>query len=231
MAVSVTSVGTAFTTTGATSITLTTTGAVPAGALLYVGGTDRATVNTTRTVSDSASNTYTRAAFTYFNNSFTQGCANIFYSENSSAVASGGTITYTCTASAVMTLAAAYATGIVSSSPLDVTGTAASSSTTVTGTSPAPSTSGNLVVAFSGIRTGVSTITPDGTPWVNTPGVIIPGAPSTVTAVAQYYVEAGTATEAYSVTSSTSQVWGLVFASFKAIPATALNGDFFLLFD
>jgi len=229
MAVSVTSVGTTFTTTAATTITLTTTGAVPAGALLYVGGADRATVNTTRTVSDSASNTYTRAAFTYYNSSFTQGSSQISYSENCSAVASGGTITYTCTASTVMSLAAAYATGILSSSSLDVTGTAAGSSTTVTGTSPTPSTSGNLVVAFCGIRTGVSTITPDGTPWVNTPGVIFPNTASTVSAVAQYYVEAGTATEAYLVTVSTSQVWGLVFASFKAVPAS--NSNFFRLFD
>lgn len=235
MAISVTSVtpsnGTAFTTTASTSLTITPSGAVPSGALLYVGGTDRGSSTGTRTVTDSASNSYTRAAFAYFNNSSTRGSAQVSYVENCAAVSTSGTITYTSPVSAQLAMAAAYATGIQTSSALDVTGTATGSSTSVSGTSPTPSVSGDLVVAFAGIRSGNTAITSDVSPWVDTPGQIYPNTVGAVSAVAQYYVEPATATEAYAATLAASQEWSLVFASFKATSAATVNSNFFLLFD
>jgi hypothetical protein len=158
------SLGSAQGSASASSVTLTTLAAIPAGALAVVGVVAGfGTAQTITGVSD-GTNTYTRAAGAVWD-ATGDFVVDIWYKENAAAVSSGATLTATFSAAAlggtnVPIICAAYATGIQSASSLDKTnsgkqepGTACASGTTGTLTQAK-----ELVIGFAGGSQNVTSI-------------------------------------------------------------------------
>lgn len=231
MAISVTAVGTTFTgTIAATTLALTLTASVPSGALIVfqVGNRSQSGADS---VADTSSNTYLAATSALMNNASTSGYNKIWYVQNATALSSGNTITYTLGSSSKASIGAIYATGIATSSALDVVGSLTGSSTSASSTSPTTTINGDLVIALVGFSTGVNTVTPDTTNgWTNTPGLNFPNASGSATTVGEYWVNSGTGTKTFATTSSGSAAWSIVFAAFKPSSSAVTNSNFLIMF-
>lgn len=119
---------------GLTTLTFTTTGAIPAGALVVVGAGDiTGTADPVSSISD-GTNSYSKAS----GGVAAAACeAEIWYVANAAAVSSGATltVTYSATLDTNCAYAAAfYVTGIVQSSPVDTAPAVTSTGTISTGT-------------------------------------------------------------------------------------------------
>ncbi len=149
MTISVTNLGTVGGTSPNPEV-LTLANSVGAGALIVVLINEASTTGATGTVTDTAGNTYTKAATKTNNNAAANGCGSIFYAWNVTALNVGNTITYTRnTAGKAVAMAALAAGGIQSSSnPLDLNTTPTfGSSTGGTGiSSGTPAVAGELFV-------------------------------------------------------------------------------------
>jgi hypothetical protein len=138
------SLGVAQGTGGSTSATMTTTAAIPAGALVVIGiMTGFAGSQTITSVSD-GTNTYTRAAGGVWDATGAFVC-DLWYKENASPVSSGATITANYSGTSVSgtnvpIFCAAYVTGVIGASSLDKT----SSGKQLPGTAYASGSSGTL---------------------------------------------------------------------------------------
>lgn len=116
-------IGSASTTAIVSSLALTTTQNVPAGALIVVtAGALFLASQTVTSVTDSAGNTYTHAVGTFANNML----GDMWYCQNALALASSSTITVNFSGSTLSTLygtvvGAAYCTGVVAASAIDKT--------------------------------------------------------------------------------------------------------------
>lgn len=170
MAISVTSLGSNTSTSGAT-VALSAL-SVPANVLIVVGTAELSTASSGGSCTDSNSDSYTSIVSAANNNVTTNGFGQVFYFSNNSATLSS--ITYTKqTSGSVAGLSALYATG-VAVSPLDsvVTAHATGSSATPSVTSGTPSVGGELFVGFISWRSGSATFTQDTTDgWSSTGGL------------------------------------------------------------
>jgi hypothetical protein len=205
-----TSLGTAYDDgTGPGTVVLTTTAAVPAGALICVlvcvGGSE----TSIGTLADSSLNSYVNAK------NASSVVAAIFYVKNATAMASGHSITYTIvTPGNAVAMSAFYVTGINTSAPLDtaVGATAFGVSSAATITSGTPAVAGELFVAMLTTGTAV-TITQDTTHgWASPPNES--DVPSSLKVAGGTQVNAGTGTKIYSPSISTSG-WSATVVGFK----------------
>lgn len=212
-------------TAGATTV-LTTTAAVPAGALLcvsYAVDGDGADANgEIQGITDSASNTYVVAQglSTGVTNSFVAG--GVYYAKNAAALASGSTITLDWTGTSTPTakaVSAFYATGIDTAAPLDVVGVANATSATPSVSTSATTTQADVltigVVATEGPST--DTFTQDAA-YGDIPvraGWDTGTATQAVTIAGGYFVETAAGTKTYNPTLGTSREWKAVIVTFK----------------
>jgi hypothetical protein len=131
---------------GATITVTVPAGGVPAGSLIFVAATDLATT-AGGSVVDTAGNTYTLISSVARNGAGANGFVRTYYAKNSTALASGNSITLTKvdgTARGAMT--ALYATGMNTSAPLDLAVTATGSSAAPSVASGAPAVAGELFI-------------------------------------------------------------------------------------
>lgn len=182
MAISVTNIGTANSTTagGATATITVPGGGVPAGALIGLVATETASTTAAGgTVTDTGLNTYTAQTPISLNGVTTNGFSQFFWVNNATTLISTNTIVYAKqTALGRATISAFYVTGLATSSVLD---SAVTASATGTGTSPSvtsgtPSVAGDLFVAIAGWSAVLSrTYTQDtGHGWAAPPTAVNP---------------------------------------------------------
>jgi hypothetical protein len=216
MAISVVSLGSTSSSTGAT-LTLTVT--VPAGALIFVAIHEK-TTTAGGTVGDGGTNSYTAINSANPNASTANGIGKNFYAWNAGAL-SAATLTYTKAGSGnSSSMSAFYATGIqTSADPLDAAVTATpttGSSTTPSVTSGTPGAAGELMVgAVAWLGATTDTFTEDGA-YATPPD----SAFSFNTGVGGgNLVNAGSAAKTYAPT-ITSHPWAAFIYGFKAAPLT-----------
>jgi len=218
------SIGTVQDKTAAATTVLTTTTAVPAGALIVVGIAYDGD-GTVGSVADSASNSFS----VNWGRSTGTGAADIAVymsaAYNATALSSGSSITVSWSAQpAAKAISAFYVTGIATSAAVDESGTA-------TGTSGTPSVSTNgATTQADEITIGLvasegpsgDTFTQDASPAygdipvrVGTSGA---GANSNVTLAGGYFIESAAGTKTYNPT-ITSRDWAAVVRTFKAAPS------------
>lgn len=167
MAFSINSIGTGSSTSGSSFAITVPVGGVPAGAIIAVAVSDRATTYGSQAVTDSAGNTYTRAASAIGSNVI----AAWYYAYNVSALTAGQTITITKSGTDRAAASAVYITGAASGNPLDsgATATAFSASTGQPSvTSGTPSTADCLMLAMDAVPGATATYTPDAN-WATPP--------------------------------------------------------------
>lgn len=114
-----TSIGTRRVGAGTTTVVLTTTASVPAGAMIFVlAATPNGDTVAISSCADSVGNTYT-AGTSYTPGGSTDGRIRPFWVPNATALGSGGTITVTCSGTGeVKYLSACYVTGADTTTPL-----------------------------------------------------------------------------------------------------------------
>lgn len=243
MAISVTSIGTALSTsTAGTTKAITLGASVPSGSLIVVGVNERNPSNYTGvygSIADTASNTYTRITQSSATTSSASSVLHsIWYVKNSTALSSSNTITFTASVSAYINLGAIYATGIDTTDPLDTTACAVSASpfgssttTSVSVTSGSPTVSGELFVYLVSFRGGVASPTLDTTNgWTNTPGALFPNVSGTITGAMGYQINSGAGTKTNTTSWSGGQYSGSSIAGFKEATGAVVNSDFFIMF-
>ena len=219
--ISVTSLGTATTTAGATTAITIGAGGVPAGALIVVEVGEATAFNPAGTLADTAGNVYFGQVTTSINpnGNTNNGVGVIFYAWNTAALVNTNTITYTKVVSAhAAVMSAFYATGIDLSIPIDVsvTASATGSSTTPSVTSGTPNDAGELFVAglVAVAFNGSSNFTQDsGHSWV-TPFVDLAVASANEIAGGNQVVS-GIATKIFAPTLTNSEAWGVTILGFK----------------
>jgi hypothetical protein len=230
MAISVTNLGTAFSPGPTSSVTLTLSAAVPAGSLIVLETSTRVPSGTD-SLADSSSNSYSTAVSAFMANLNTNGKTKIWYVPNASALSSGNTIVYTIGGSDRATIGAIYATGIATSSPLDVTSSSTGTGTSASAVSPTPTVSGGLVIALSGWASGTSAVTADTTNgWTNIPGAVTTSLAGSTNTVGEYWVNSGVATKTFATTCAASTAYAVLFAVFKPSVVAASYKNFFSLF-
>ncbi len=232
------SIGTTQNKTAGTTTVLTTTAAVPAGALIgiwYSVDGDGANANgEIESVTDSAGNTYV------VGEAVSQGTTNagvaggIYYAKNATSLASGSTITLNWTGAsspAAKSVSAFYVEGIDTTSPLDVIGTATGTSTTPSVSTSATTTQADVLTIGIVAREGPSgdTFTQDASPAYATPPVIVGtsggGATSNVTLAGGRFIESATGVKTYNPTLGTSRDWAAVIVTFKGAAAGGIALD------
>ena len=167
MALGINSIGTGRSTSGSSFAITVPVGGVPAGAIIAVAVSDRATTYGSQAVTDSAGNTYTRAASAIGSNVI----GAWYYAYNVSALAAGQTITITKSGTDRAAASAVYITGAASGNPLDsgATATAFSASTGQPSiTSGTPATADCLMLAMAAVPGATATYTPDAN-WATPP--------------------------------------------------------------
>ena len=214
------SIGTVQNKTGELTTTLTTTATVPTGALIVVCIAQDG-VGAGASLSDSVSNTYA-AANTAVN---TDGVwTSIWYSDNSTSLPSGGTITVDWGGGNEVgkAIAALYCEGIATTSALDKTGTAiGSDAAPLVSTSATTTQADELTIGVVGTE-GPSgdTFTQDASPAYATPPVRVGttggGAASNITLAGGHFIETTTGVKTYDPTLGTARDWAAVIATFKA---------------
>jgi hypothetical protein len=231
MAISVTNIGTGFSNATATTAAITVpAGGIPAGALIVVAVTENATIAAGGSIADS-SGTNSYSQITSAANA-TQGFGAIWYAANVAALVSGNTITYTRASSLLdCSISAFYATGILTTSPVDTgvtasAGPASSSSPSIT--SGIPAVSGELFVAMVSNNSVVSnvnvTFTQD-----TTHGWAVPFTESIATGASSYamldggnQVNAGSSAKIFNPTLSGAKSVAIMVVGFK--PAASVTG-------
>lgn len=205
------------------SLTMTTSGAIPAGSLALVFiEINKSTAISVSSVSD-GTNSYTLArTSTWDVNTFVT--YEIWYKANASAVGSGATITATLSATAGNTnlIAAAYVTGVLTSSPLDKVN---SGTTGCSGLSPNSGSTGTLTIAneivFGGTGGYVSPVTAavisvESSGFTQLHNVV--GSSTRFLNHTAYRIVNATTAQTYNPTvggSATASCFGTVIASFK----------------
>jgi hypothetical protein len=213
MAISVTGIGTNNVFTG-TTITLTGV-TVPSGSLIVAHVVESQTGNV-GSCADSVNTPYTEVTSVLINNSSSNGVLTSWYFANCGALSSQ-TITYTKgNSNKAATIAALYATGIATSSPLDsaATATAYGNSAAPTVTSGTPGTAGDLFIGVLGLVV-FKTITQDSN-WSTS-------FTAANTMQGGYRINAGTGTLSYAPTFSGSSSWAEMVFAFKANGGTNYN--------
>lgn len=224
MAATVTALGSASTTTGASGPTLALTlgTAVAAGSLIVVMVTegDNLTYSTGCSVSDTAGNTYTAISSANLANVTTAGFAQIFYAKNVTALSSGNAITVTKQdTNAALVVEAIAATGIDTASPLDtaVTQSATGLTASPSVTSGVGAQAGNLIVgAMAWQDTTAATATQPGGSW--TADANTKNASATTRgdgATIAHLVNTGATAQTYAPTLSASNRWTAFIVGFK----------------
>jgi len=240
------SIGTTADKTAGTTTVLTTTEAVPAGALIcvcYAVDGDGANANgEIESVTDSAGNTYV------VGEAVSQGTTNagvaggIYYAKNATSLASGSTITLNWTGAsspAAKSVSAFYVEGIDTTSPLDVIGTATGTSTTPSVSTSATTTQADVLTIGIVATEGPSgdTFTQDASPAYGTPPVRVGtsggSATTNVTLAGGHFVETATGVDGiaryyktYNPTLGTSRDWAAVIVTFKgAATSTPVSGS------
>lgn len=230
MAISVTNIGTANSTTagGATAVITVPGGGVPSGALIGLVATETASTTAVGgSVIDTDLNTYTAQTPISLNNVTTNGFNQFFWSNNVAALVSTNAITYTKqTTLGRATISAFYVTGLATSSVLDsaVTATATGTGPSPSVTSGTPGASGELFVAVAGWGAFLSrTFTQDTTHnWTAPPTAV--NASGTVAGLGGgTQVNAGTSTIQFTPTIGNSgTVWAAQIFGFKAASASTV---------
>lgn len=167
MAFSVNNIGTGGSTSGASFTITVPAGGIPAGALIAVAVSDRATAYGTQAVTDSAGNTYTRGVSAIGSNVI----GAWYYAYNVSALSAGQTITVTKSGSDNCAASAVYVTGMASGDPMDSAGSASAflaSSGQPSVTSGTPSTADCLLLAMDAVPGATATYTADSN-WATPP--------------------------------------------------------------
>lgn len=154
MAISVTNIGTGSSAGGTATVGIAVpAGGVPTGALICVASNETSSATAAGSVADTK-NTYSTA--TSGGNASNLAFGGMYYAANASALTSSNTLTYTKNNSSNTGVCSAfYATGVLTTSPLDTAVTAAGSTgatTSPTVTSGTPSLSGELFVAICAYR-------------------------------------------------------------------------------
>lgn len=236
MAVSVTDLGTAGSTSSAT---LTIPATVPSGATLIVCIADRNATIGSQAVSDPVNGSYSLITSKL---SGTNDLGSIYYFPNSNSLSSQN-ITIHTAASSSCAVTAFYATGLATS-PLDSSVTASNSATSggsITITSGTPSQSGDLIVAMTSFNPGsgsTSSLISQAAGWSNPPdlaGSSIPAASGTDRWVyGGTMINSGTGTETWTPTvSGTINGWASIVVGFKAAgsppPSSVFTPDLLLL--
>lgn len=228
MAISVTNLGTGSGANDASTATLTTSGAVPAGAVIFVCGTANAGVSAS-SVGDGGSNTYTKQVSN-------TGVGALYTCPPLRAqLASSSTITFTWSAGNngwSRAMSAAYATGIASGTADQTASAEATSSSSESATTSALTQTGELAIGVMGYQNGAETsitVTDGGTgTWtsLNTENVAnATGVTNTACHMAYQVLSAATATT-YTATPSTSANSGLaalIATFYAAYPITDLG--------
>ena len=223
------SIGTTSNKTAATTVDLTTTAAVPAGALIVVCiALDNGWISggiLLDSITDTASNSYAEAVKREIGGASGDGVASaIWYSKNSAALASGSTITvdwYTSNNPTVKSISAFYCEGIDTTDPLHEIGTAIGTSSTPSVSTAAATTQADvLTIGIVGTEgSSGDTFTQDASPAygdvpvrVGTSGA---SATSNITLAGGHFIETATGVKTYNPTLGTSRDWAAVIATFK----------------
>lgn len=223
------SIGTTSNKTAATTVDLTTTAAVPAGALIVVCiALDNGWISggiLLDSITDTASNSYAEAVKREIGGASGDGVASaIWYSKNSAALASGSTITvdwYTGNNPTVKSISAFYCEGIDTTAPLHEIGTAIGTSSTPSVSTAAATTQADVLTVGIVATEGPSsdTFTQDASPaYGNIPvrvGTSGGSAVSNITLSGGYFIESATGVKTYNPTLGTSRDWAAVIATFK----------------
>jgi hypothetical protein len=218
-AITVTSINTATGGASITSLALSVPGTVAAGNLVIVPV--QSGQNGNGTVSDTQSNSYTLLTSVHPDNTGTSGTTQLFYSSITTRLTSSDTITYSTGGSRTSIAASAcYATGIATSSPVDVgvTKTATGngghmSPASVTGAGSA-SQSGELWVGVLGVASAVTYTNSGSGTWATTPAA---ASGSTETVGGGSQVNAGTTALTYTATLSSAAAWALIIVAFAPV--------------
>jgi hypothetical protein len=233
------SIGTTQNKTAESATVLTTSAAVPAGALIVVcyGVDAPGSSNATGigSVSDSASNAYEFADATSPGGTDGWPAGGIYYAKNAAALASGSTITLDwlgSSAPVAKAISAFYCTGIDTTAPLDVIGVAAGTSTTPSVSTSATTTQADALTVGIVATEGSSgdTFTQDSSPAYGTPparvGTTGGSATSNITLSGGYFIESATGVKTYDPTLGTSRDWAAVIVTFKgAATSTPVSGS------
>lgn len=213
MAVAVTNIGTASSTSGATG----TLGSVttPAGANIVVLVADSSSSATPGTLSD-GTNTYTAIATVNLGSSgTTSGLLVAFLCPNAAAL-SGATLTYTKAVSGSHSaISAFYVTGTVPIADTSVLATAhAASGTTITATSGTPSRAGDLFIgALAYASSGIFNQDTTNASWATPPNAI--ASATTISVAGGTVVNAGKGTLTYAPTISIGANWAEIIFAIK----------------
>lgn len=216
MAFSVVNIGTNSNTSGTTCV-IAIPSSVPAGALIVVEVTEKASAG--GSVADGVNSGNYSVATQLLANLGADGIAQMFYVEGSAALTSSNSITYTKDAGNAVAMSAFYVTGVATSGALDgsiVGGFGTSVSPNVT--SGTPATAGCIFLAYVGNMGTASTFTQD-SGWVTPPTAVTSGATASDRTVnGGYLVQTGSAApETYSVLFANSKTWGALIAAFKPL--------------
>lgn len=214
------SIGTNVGTGGGTTMTITTTQAIPKGALLLVGTIfTKSTTISVSSISD-GTNSYSLAKSAGWDATNTEN-EELWYCANAAAIASGATITITYSATTTGTnppiAVAAYCTGIATSSPLDKT----ASTVYAPGTAFSSGSSGTLtqgyelIIGFLGFYNAACTITEaSGFTQINDQDQ---GSGARFRCHMAYQIVNATTAVNYQPTLSAANFGGSILASFKGI--------------
>lgn len=207
MSITITNIG-----TGTTSIGTVT---VPAGSLIVVG-TSEITNPTPGTISDTAGNTYVAAQTQVVSTAY---LGTIFYVKNCLALSSG-TITFTPAGTSPI-MSAFYATGVDTTSPLDLHPSVSYASTTTPSlASGTPAVAGELFAALI-FQNGTRTFTQDTTNSWATPFNQSVNGSQQLNGGSQ--VNSGSSAITFAPTLSSANNGAIIIATFKPQAATTAN--------
>ena len=237
------SIGTTADKTSGTTTVLTTSAAVPAGALICVcyavdgDGTLSGDARQIDSVADSSGNTYEQGRGENSGGNASTVAAGIYYAKNAAALASGSTITldwFGTSAPTAKAISAFYCEGIDTTAPLDVVGGAvlAAGSTTPSVSTDATTTQADVITIGIVATEGPSgdSFTQDASPaYGNVPvrvGTSGGGAAGNVTLSGGHFIETATGVKTYNPTLGTSREWVAVIVTFKgAATSTPVSGS------
>lgn len=234
------SIGTVANKTAEATTVLTTTAAVPAGALICVcyavdgqGGDFNGEVDSV--VDSGGSNVYVVAKGSGGGADDGAVDAGAYYAKNATALASGSTITIdwnSASAPTAKAVSAFYVEGIDTGAPVDTVGSATGTSTTPSVSTSAATTQADVLTIGIVATEGPigDTFTQDASPAYATPpvreGTTGASAVSNVTLAGGYFVESATGVKTYNPTLGTSRDWAAVIVTFKgAATSTPVSGS------
>jgi hypothetical protein len=210
MAYDVNSVGTGTSTSGS-SLTITVpAGGIPAGSVIVVAVSDRTSSYGSQGVSDSAGNSYARAAGTFGLNV----CGAFYYAFNVSALTAGQTITITKAGTDHTSASAVYITGTKTTDPINAGATATANATSASQpsvTSGTPSVAGCLFLAMAAVPGATGVYTADSN-WATPPLSVETGTGGADREVdGGHLTDAGTSTHAFNPSySAAPAAWAAV---------------------